>query len=106
MEQNTADFVASKDEVVNNFQSLIAGAEDLLRSTANATGEGADVARRKFRTYIDSAKGTVNDIEAMALDRYKAASTSTDAFVHTNPWQAVGIAAAAGALLGFLAKRR
>lgn len=106
MESNSADVRTSKDEVVSNFRGLIAGGEDLLRSTASVTGEGVEAARRKFRTYIDSAKGTMGDVEAMALDRYSAVSTSTDTFVRTRPWQAVGIAVAAGALLGIWARHR
>jgi ElaB/YqjD/DUF883 family membrane-anchored ribosome-binding protein len=31
---------------------------------------------------------------------------TTDEYVRTNPWTAVGIAAAAGAIIGFLASRR
>ncbi len=31
---------------------------------------------------------------------------STDQYVRANPWRAVGISAAVGALIGFLAARR
>ncbi|MGA2552863.1 MAG: DUF883 family protein [Burkholderiaceae bacterium] len=106
MEQNLAELRASKDRVVDNFQGLIAGAEDLLRSTANVTGEGVEIARRNFRTYLDSAKGTLGDMEVIARERYRSASESTDRYVRTSPWQAVGIAVVAGLLIGALAQRR
>jgi ElaB/YqjD/DUF883 family membrane-anchored ribosome-binding protein len=106
MEQNLAQLNASKDRVVHNFQDLIAGAEDLLRSTANVTGEGVELARQNFRAYVDSAKGTLGDVEEMARERYRQASEHTDRYVRGNPWQAVGIAVAAGVLVGLFANRR
>ena len=42
---------------------------------------------------------TVNDGAKVAID-------STDAYVRSNPWRAVGISAALGAIIGFLASRR
>ena len=36
----------------------------------------------------------------------KAAVDTTDTYVRANPWRAVGISAAVGALIGFLAARR
>lgn len=106
MQQNLADFNASKERVMNNLQGLIAGAEDLLRSTASVTGESADIARRNFRNYLDFAKGTLGDVEDVARARYRQASDSTDRYVRGNPWQAVGLAIAAGLLVGFFANRR
>jgi ElaB/YqjD/DUF883 family membrane-anchored ribosome-binding protein len=106
MEQNIAQLNASKDRAVNDFQHLIAGAEDLLRSTANVTGEGVDLARRNFRAYLDSAKGTLVDVEDIARERYRQASQNTDRYVRGNPWQAVGIAIAAGLLIGLFTIRR
>ena len=100
------DLSLSKDEVVSSFKGLIAGAEDLLRTTANAGGDGADIARRNFSRYLDSARETLHDVEGIAKRHYKEASESTDVYVRGNPWQAVGIAVAAGLLVGLFAGRK
>jgi ElaB/YqjD/DUF883 family membrane-anchored ribosome-binding protein len=103
---SSRDLSLSKDEVVSSFKGLISGAEDLLRSTANASGEGAEIARKNFSRYLDSARETLYDVEGIARKRYKEASETTDVFVRGNPWQAVGIAVAAGLLVGLFAGRR
>ena len=41
-----------------------------------------------------------------ALDRAKATARATDEYVRDNPWQALGVAAAVGVLVGLLMSRR
>ena len=40
------------------------------------------------------------------MDRAKDAAKATDDYVHENPWQAIGIAAAVGLVAGLLMSRR
>ena len=42
-------------------------------------------------------------IQTTVQDGAKYAMTTTDEYVRSNPWRAVGIAAGVGALIGFLA---
>lgn len=98
--------VSSRDRVAQNFRDLVNDAEALLKSTAAYTGEGYEAARSNVVNRIETAKGTIQDLEGRAIDRYKEASASTETYVRANPWQAVGIAVAVGALVGFIAHRR
>jgi ElaB/YqjD/DUF883 family membrane-anchored ribosome-binding protein len=41
-------------------------------------------------------------LEREALEQARAAARNADEYVHAKPWQAVGIAAGAGALAGVL----
>ena len=43
---------------------------------------------------------------AEAEEMLKRAARVTDDYVHDNPWQAIGIAAAVGVLVGLLMNRR
>jgi ElaB/YqjD/DUF883 family membrane-anchored ribosome-binding protein len=52
------------------------------------------------------AKLSLQEIEGQAVDRAKAAACATDDYVHDNPWQAIGIAAAVGIVVGPLMNRR
>ena len=105
MSTNLED-VSSRDRITQNFRDLVNDAEALLKSTAAYTGEGYEAARARVTNRIETAKGAIMDLEGRALDRYKEASASTETYVRANPWQAVGIAVAVGALVGFLANRR
>ncbi len=40
------------------------------------------------------------------MERSKEAARATDEYVHDHPWQAVGVAAGVGFLLGMLIARR
>ncbi|WP_247646631.1 YqjD family protein [Deefgea sp. CFH1-16] len=46
------------------------------------------------------------EIESVAVNKAKVAAQQTDQYVHAHPWQAVGVGAAVGLLIGFLAARR
>lgn len=97
---------SSRDRITQNFRDLVNDADALLKSTAAYTGEGYDAARARMTERLDSAKSALYDLEGRAVDRYREASACTENYVRANPWQAVGIAVAVGALVGFLAHRR
>ena len=46
------------------------------------------------------------EAERAVLDKTKLAAKATDEYVHEHPWQAVGVAAVIGLLLGALITRR
>ena len=96
----------SKDKLVSDFKSLISGAEELLKTTANYSGEGFAAARAKFEEKLENARSILSDVQETALDQYKQAAAATDGYVRENPWKAVGIAAAAGVLVGLLTMKR
>jgi ElaB/YqjD/DUF883 family membrane-anchored ribosome-binding protein len=50
-------------------------------------------------------KTAVSNVQTLAAGKYKQAATSIDEYVSDSPWIAVGIAAAIGALIGFLTAR-
>jgi ElaB/YqjD/DUF883 family membrane-anchored ribosome-binding protein len=48
----------------------------------------------------------MSDAEAALVARTKAAAKATDEYVHGHPWQAIGIAASIGVVIGLLIGRR
>jgi ElaB/YqjD/DUF883 family membrane-anchored ribosome-binding protein len=44
-------------------------------------------------------------VEGQLADRAKVAAVSADDFVHRNPWEAVGVAAGLGLLIGLFIRR-
>ena len=55
---------------------------------------------------IKSGKYKMEDIQRALSEKSKVAADATDQFVRENPWAALGIAAAAGCVLGVLLSRK
>jgi ElaB/YqjD/DUF883 family membrane-anchored ribosome-binding protein len=96
----------SKDELMNDFRNLISEGEALLRSTASLSGDAFAQAREQFRETLAQAKTRVSDTSRAAIDRGRRAASATDGYVRSNPWQAIGVAAALGFVIGALLVRR
>ncbi|HNV21947.1 MAG TPA: DUF883 domain-containing protein, partial [Candidatus Hydrogenedentes bacterium] len=60
----------------------------------------------KLRINMRAAKEKMADIQVVVADKAKVAARVTDDYVHDNPWQAVGIAAGVGFVIGLLINRR
>lgn len=81
---------------------VIDGAEALVAATADV-GEGKIVdLRESLQAELEAARDQLDRLEIDLKER----ATSVDDYVHENPWQAIGVAAAAGVLVGAIAFRR
>lgn len=96
----------NKEKLVADLKVVVADAEELLRATASAAGEKAAVARERIQASLATAKVKLGEAERALLEKTKEAARVTDDYVRDNPWQAVGIAAVAGLVLGILISRR
>lgn len=97
---------ASKDKLVADLKVVVADAEELLRATASQAGEKVVAARERIQASLATAKVKLADAERVALEQAKKAAKVTDEYVHEHPWNAVGIAAGIGFILGLLISRR
>jgi ElaB/YqjD/DUF883 family membrane-anchored ribosome-binding protein len=96
----------AKDRLVDDFRRVIHDAEALLKATANQTGDNIQAIRGRAEQTVREAKAKLQDLQEGLVDRTKAAYQATDELIHDNPWQAIGVAAAVGFLLGMLTGRR
>ena len=87
------DFDRAKGRMAADFKTMINDSEDLLKAAASVPGKGFGAARSKFEERVKSAKAMLAD-------------ASPPEYIRGNPWTAVGIAVAAGLLLGFLAAKQ
>ena len=106
MEQTLDEFNRTKGKVVDDFRVMVNDAEALLQATAQVSGEGFAAERAKFAERLKYAKTRLAEAEQRVVEKAKQAAQATDHYVHENPWTAVGVAAAVGMLIGFLAARR
>lgn len=80
---------------------------DSLMTATGSQAEGeAKALRARIRERLDDARERLLDAQHEAVRRARAAATATDDYVHDNPWQAIGVAAAIGLALGVLIGRR
>ena len=92
-----------KGKLMEDLRAVVAGAEELLKATADQTGERIAAARGKTEESVKAAKVRLDEQDAAVRAKTKVA---TEDYVRDNPWKAMGIAAAAGFVLCILATRR
>jgi ElaB/YqjD/DUF883 family membrane-anchored ribosome-binding protein len=97
LNHNTA---ASRDKLVEDFKVLSKDVQELLKATASVVGERAADARGKVQDSLKVAQEKLAQASATAREKGQVAFTATDGYVRDNPWNAVGVAAGIGFLLG------
>ena len=96
----------SRSKLVDEFSAVVSEAEDMLKRAANETGEKAKDLRSQVEAKLLTAKLRLQELQGQAVDRAKETARATDDFVHDHPWQAIGVAAAVGVVVGLLMNRR
>ena len=97
---------AAREQMISDLRAVVADSEELLRATAGAADERATAARARVEESLRTARGKLEELDSQMLDRLNQAAKAADEYVHEHPWGAVGIAAAAGLLVGVLLARR
>ena len=96
----------TKEQLIHDFKVVVADAEALLKATAGQGGEAMTAVRARVEESLAIAKAKMADAQAALLVRTKAAAKATDEYVHVHPWQAIGVAASVGVVIGLLIGRR
>ncbi|HEY5863250.1 MAG TPA: DUF883 family protein [Casimicrobiaceae bacterium] len=96
----------SREKLVDDFSAVLTEAEDLLKRASNESGERAKDLRSQVEAKLLAAKLRLQEIEGEAVDRARVAARITDEYVHDNPWQVIGVAAAVGFVAGLMMSRR
>lgn len=97
---------AAREQLLSDLKAVVADSEELLRATAGSLDERSAAARARVEESLRAVKGRIQDLDTELLDRLNEATKAADEYVHAHPWGAVGIAAAAGLLVGVLIARR
>ena len=104
--QSMDEFNRVKGKVASDLGAVITDSEELLKAAAVVSGDGFAAARVKFEEKLGSARARLAVASRSAVEKTREAAAATDDYVHASPWSAIGIAAGAGMLIGFLAARR
>jgi ElaB/YqjD/DUF883 family membrane-anchored ribosome-binding protein len=88
------------------WKNLVADVEDLVKKVAHVDDLEIAEIRAKVQDTLQKAKGSAKHGLETVRERAEDVSEATDEYVHENPWAVIGIAAAVGIVIGFIAARR
>lgn len=97
---------ASREKLAQDFRAVVADSEELVRATAQQTGDRIQSVRARLEQTLHSARERAAELEREALERARVAAQATDRYAHEKPWQTAGIAAGVGVLVGLLIGRK
>jgi ElaB/YqjD/DUF883 family membrane-anchored ribosome-binding protein len=95
----------SSEQLIGDFKALMADAEALIKATASYEDGAIATVRSKASETLANAKENLSMLEGPLVDKAKVMAQGADDFVHRNPWEAVGVAAGLGLLIGLLIRR-
>jgi ElaB/YqjD/DUF883 family membrane-anchored ribosome-binding protein len=85
---------------------FFADIEELLKRITHVSDADVDRLKERVRAGAETTRAAVRDASVEARRRAGESLTAVDSYAHERPWQIVGLAAVAGAAIGFLASRR
>jgi ElaB/YqjD/DUF883 family membrane-anchored ribosome-binding protein len=83
------------DKVARSIEGTAADAGEMARDMGNRVG-----------AKVQNARQSLTQAQTAVSDGARQAAEFTDEYVRMNPWKSLGIAAAAGLLIGILMARR
>lgn len=99
-----ASTTASK-QLISEYKALITVAEALIEATEGHVDDAIKTIRSKALKTLAGAKESIVNFEDALTDKSKAAAKGTDHFVHSHPWESVGLAAGLGLIIGLIIRR-
>jgi ElaB/YqjD/DUF883 family membrane-anchored ribosome-binding protein len=91
---------ATRDKLVEDVKVLTKDVQELLKATASVVGDKAAEARVKVEESLKVAQDKLSVVHENVKAKGQEAFSVTDGYVRDNPWNAVGIAAGIGFILG------
>lgn len=94
------------DTLADDLCAVLAQADALLARAQAEGSEGAKQIQAQVEEKLAQARAQLQGLEGDAAEKARAMQQATEAYMQTNPWQSLGIAAAVGFVLGVLVSRR
>jgi ElaB/YqjD/DUF883 family membrane-anchored ribosome-binding protein len=96
----------TRDQLTDNLQAMLDDGEALLKEAATVSGDNAKAARAKLTKKLNTVRTALAEASKPLMDMTREVTAAGDHYVRDYPWRAVGVAAAAGVVVGLLAARR
>ncbi len=98
--------VTGETPASREFHGFISDIEHLITSMTPLSGEDLARAKVKLSERVTAAKQSLSEANDEIADRARKTARHTDRYVHEYPWQAIGVGAALGLLIGIAVTRR
>ena len=90
----------TREKVYDDVKVLVKDVQELLKATTSVVGDKANEARSRVQDHLKTVQDKLGDHYETVRTKGQEAFTTTDGYVRDNPWNAVGIAAGVGFILG------
>lgn len=90
----------------HQLRHMVDEIDTYLRSAADSGDQRFNAVRDKLSVQVREMRAQLDELNQATLARVKRAAQQADQSVQSHPYSAMGIAAATGLLIGFLASRR
>lgn len=97
---------AGRAEVSREWQVLLADIETLVDGASRLSATELERAKARLLERATAARASALALGDSIASRARAGARAADARVHEQPWQAIGVGAALGLLVGFALARR
>ena len=107
MDANASSLPTSGNrETGHHLRHMVDEIDTYLRSAADNGDQRFNQVRERMAQQVREMRAQLDQLNQATLERVKRAAQQADQTVHSHPYSAMGVAAAAGLLIGFLASRR
>jgi ElaB/YqjD/DUF883 family membrane-anchored ribosome-binding protein len=100
MTMNPNQSEVSKERLFDEFNTVIAETEQLLKSIASAGNGKVGELKANVEQRLAAAGDRLAKIREEAMAQASTVARETDQYVQENPWRSIGIVAAASAIAG------
>ena len=97
---------SSRQILANDIKTLGKDANNLLTQVASSSVEDFAATRRRVEAKRGEVGAGIDDTRDVLTRRAGCTAEATDHYVRENPWQVMGLAAAAGFVAALLLSRR
>jgi ElaB/YqjD/DUF883 family membrane-anchored ribosome-binding protein len=94
------------EKLKREISGTLDDAEELVRMTADQTGEQIAAARSRIQQSLANARQELQRMQVQATETARRAAYGVDDYVHSNPGKTLGFAALLGVVVGMLIAHR
>jgi len=91
-----------KDKMLSELKTIVGDAERLLKNAADASSEGVVTARSQFERQVDRTRDRLDHARIAVTRNAQRSTAAARGYVRENPLRSVGVATAAGVIVGLL----
>lgn len=96
----------ARDQILSGLRIFIDEAQRLLNKTDDRASESVDDMKERMASGLHDARSSMSDTQAQVRASALQAAQTTQRYVESNPWTAIGVGAVAGIVVGMILGRR